>query len=247
MEVLGIDVGGTGIKGSIVDVETGTLVGEKVKIKTPLPATPEAITSCIQEIINRLNWQGKPVGIGFPAIIKEGVCLSASNIDEAFLHFPLQKHLEETLHAKVKVVNDADAAGVAEMTYGKGKEDDAKLIILITLGTGIGSSLFYKGQLIPNSELGHLLYKKSVFEKYASNSAREIKGLSWKAWGKELNVYVNHLCHLFSPDLILIGGGVSKHFAKYSPFLEVSCRVETAKLLNEAGIIGSAMHVHSSH
>lgn len=246
MEVLGIDVGATGIKGSLVDVETGTLIGEKIKIKTPSPATPEAITACIREIIQRLNWQGKPVGIGFPAIVKEGVCYSASNIDAAFLNFPLQKHLEETLGAKVKVVNDADAAGVAEMTFGKGKEDDAKMIILITLGTGIGSAIFYKGQLIPNSELGHLLYKKSVFEKYASNSAREIKGLSWKAWGKELNVYLNHVCHLFSPDLILIGGGVSKQFAKYSPYLEVFCRVETAKLLNEAGIVGSAMHVHTT-
>jgi polyphosphate glucokinase len=245
MEVLGIDVGATGIKGSIVDVASGVLVGEKIKIKTPAPATPDAITGCILDMIARLDWNQKPVGIGFPSIVKEGVCYTASNIDAAFIEFPFQKHLQEVLQTDVRVVNDADAAGIAEMTFGKGKDEKSGLIILITLGTGIGSSVFYKGVLIPNSELGHLYYKKSVFEKYASNSAREIKGLSWKAWAKELNAYLNHVNHLFSPDLILIGGGVSKQFAKYSPHLNVPCRVETALLLNEAGIIGAAMSLQS--
>jgi polyphosphate glucokinase len=245
METLGIDVGATGIKGSLVDISTGSLVGEKVKIKTPAPATPEAITSCIKEMINTLQWENKPVGIGFPSIVKKGVCYSASNIDETFLEFPFQDYLEKELSTTVKVVNDADAAGIAEMTFGRGKEETASLIIMITLGTGIGSAIFYNGVLVPNSELGHLYYKKSIFEKYASNSARELKGLSWKAWAKELNQYFNHVNHLFSPDLILVGGGVSKHFAKYSQYLSVPCRLETAQLLNDAGIVGAAMSVHT--
>ncbi|MBK6363794.1 MAG: ROK family protein [Saprospiraceae bacterium] len=245
MEVLGIDVGATGIKGSIVDLSTGTLIGEKVKMKTPSPATPDSITSSIKQMIDVLQWTDKPVGIGFPSIVKEGVCWSASNIDTEFIGFPIQDHLEKVLNTKVKVVNDADAAGIAEMTFGKGKTLSDKLVIFITLGTGIGSAIFYKGVLVPNSELGHLFYKKSVFEKYASNSARELKGLGWKSWAKELNVYLQHLNHLFSPDVILIGGGVSKQFDKYKPYLNVECMVETAQLLNDAGIIGSAMSLRS--
>lgn len=243
MEVLGIDVGATGIKGNIVNLDTGALVGEKIKLKTPSPANPEAITSCIQEMIQQFDWVNKPVGIGFPAIVKEGVCFSASNIDPEFIGFKLKEHLSTVLKAEVNVVNDADAAGIAEFAFGKGKNETAPLIIFITLGTGIGSAIFYKGVLIPNSELGHLLYKKSIFEKYASNSARELKGLGWKSWAKELNVYLNHLNHLFSPDLILIGGGISKQFAKYEKFLNVPCRVEAAELMNDAGIVGAAMSI----
>ncbi|MFZ1705595.1 MAG: ROK family protein [Saprospiraceae bacterium] len=245
MKVLGIDVGATGIKGSIVDLEKGVLIGEKVKIKTPTPATPEAITMCIQEMIDILQWTKKPVGLGFPAIVKEGVCFSASNVDDQFIGFNFQQYLTEKLQAKVKVVNDADAAGIAEMTFGKGKSSNAKLIILVTLGTGIGSAIFHNRVLVPNSELGHLKYKKSIFEKYASNSARETKNLGWKRWAKELNQYLNHLQHLFSPDLILIGGGVSKHFSKYETYLSVPCSVESAMLLNDAGIIGAAMSLKS--
>jgi polyphosphate glucokinase len=245
MEVLGIDVGATGIKGCIVDLSKGTLVGEKIKLKTPNPATPESITSCIKQMVDVLQWADKPVGIGFPSIVKEGICYSASNIDQEFIGFNLQSHLEKELKAKVKVVNDADAAGIAEMTFGKGNSLTDKLVIFLTLGTGIGSAIFYKGVLVPNSELGHLYYKKSVFEKYASNSARELKGLGWKSWAKELNVYLQHLNHLFSPDVILIGGGVSKQFEKYKAYLNVECKVETAQLLNDAGIIGSAMSFKS--
>lgn len=243
MEVLGIDVGATGIKGNIVNLDTGALVGEKIKLKTPTPANPEAITACIQDMIQQFEWVGKPVGIGFPAIVKEGVCHSASNIDPEFIGFKLKEHLSKVLNAEVNVVNDADAAGIAEFAFGKGKNETAPLIIFITLGTGIGSAIFYKGVLIPNSELGHLLYKKSIFEKYASNSARELKGLGWKSWAKELNVYLNHLNHLFSPDLILIGGGISKQFSKYEKFLDVPCRVEAAELMNDAGIVGAAMSI----
>lgn len=240
MEVLGIDVGGTGIKGNIVNIETGELIGEKFKIKTPTPATPEAIIECLKQMVDNFNWYGKKVGIGFPAVIKNGESLTASNIDPAFINYGINHEFSIAVGCDVRVVNDADAAGIAEMTYGKGKGVNG-LVIFITLGTGIGSAVFFNGQLLGNTEFGHLRYKKSVFEKYASNSARELKNLSWKKWAKELNVYLNHLHFLFSPDLILLGGGVSKNFDLYKEFLDVPVTIDTASLLNDAGIVGAAM------
>jgi len=240
MEILGIDVGGTGIKSNIVNIETGELIGEKFKIKTPAPATPESIAECLKITVDNFNWNGKKIGIGFPAVIKNGVSLTASNIDPQFINYNIDKEFSAYLGCDVKVVNDADAAGIAEMTYGKGIGAKG-LVIFITLGTGIGSALFYNGQLLANTELGHLKYKKSVFEKYASNSAREFHHLSWKKWAKELDVYLNHLNLLLSPDLILIGGGVSKNFDLYQQYLNVPVKVETASLLNDAGIVGAAM------
>jgi polyphosphate glucokinase len=240
MEVLGIDVGGTGIKGNIVNIKTGAILGEKFKIKTPYPATPEAVMECLQQMVKNFDWKGKKIGIGFPAVIKHGVSLTASNIDKKFINFPIDEQFSNALGCDVKVVNDADAAGLAEMTYGKGKNAKG-LVIFITLGTGIGSALFLDGRLINNTEFGHLKYKKSIFEKYASNSARENKKMSWHKWADELNVYLNHLHLLLSPDLILIGGGVSKHFDQYSKYLDVKIPVVPASMLNDAGIVGAAM------
>jgi polyphosphate glucokinase len=240
MEVLGIDVGGTGIKGNIVNLNTGTMVGEKHKIKTPTPATPEAVMKCLQEMVDHFEWKGKKIGIGFPAVIKNGVSLTASNIDKKFINFPIDEKFSSAVGCEVKVVNDADAAGIAEFTYGVGKKSKG-LVVFLTLGTGIGSALFFDGKLIGNTEFGHLKYKKSVFEKYASNSARELKNLSWKAWGKELNVYLNHINLLLSPDLIILGGGVSKNFDLYSKHLEVPVQVIPASMMNDAGIVGAAM------
>lgn len=240
MLVLGIDVGGTGIKANIVDTDTGQMAGEKFKVKTPTPSTPDAIIECLREIVNNFNWQGKKIGIGFPSVIKNGVSLTASNISPLFINYPINEAFSKALNSEVVVVNDADSAGIAEMTYGKGKGVRG-LVIFITLGTGIGSALFYNGQLLANTELGHLKYKKSVFEKYASNYAREYHHLSWKKWAKELDVYLNHLNLLLSPDLILIGGGVSKNFDLYKNFLDVPVKVENASLFNDAGIIGAAM------
>jgi polyphosphate glucokinase len=239
-EILGIDVGGTGIKANSVNVETGQFTGQKVKIKTPIPATPEAVAECIKTMVDHFQWHGKKVGIGFPAVIKNGRSLTASNIDQAFIDYPICDAFSNALGCDVTIVNDADAAGIAEMTFGKGK-DVPGLVIFITLGTGIGSALFFNGHLLANTELGHLKYKKSVFEKYASNSAREIHHLSWKKWAKELDVYLNHLNLLLSPDLILIGGGVSKNFDSYGQYLNVPVKVEMSSLLNDAGIIGAAM------
>ena len=240
MEVLGIDVGGTGIKGNIVNIDTGALMGEKFKIKTPTPATPEAIIECLKQMVTQFNWHGKKIGIGFPSVIKNGYALTASNIDQTFINYHINHEFSIALGCDVKVVNDADAAGIAEVTYGKGKGING-LVIFITLGTGIGSAVFYNGQLLSNTELGHLKYKKSIFEKYASNSAREIKHLSWKKWGKELNFYLNHLDLLLSPQMILIGGGVSKFFDQYAQYIDVKTKVENASLFNDAGIVGAAM------
>ena len=240
MDDLGIDVVGNGIKVNIVNIETGQPTGEKLKIKTPVPSTPEAIIECLQTAVENFNWKGKKVGIGFPAVIKNGISLTASNIDAKFIKYPIDEEFSKALGCEVKVVNDADAAGIAEMTYGKGKGVNG-LVLFLTLGTGIGSALFHNGILLPNTELGHLKYKKSVFEKYASNSAREFHHLSWKKWAKELDVYLNHLDLLLSPDLILIGGGVSKNFDLYKQYLNVNVKVDMAALQNDAGIIGAAM------
>jgi polyphosphate glucokinase len=240
MEVLGIDIGGTGIKGNIVNVSTGELLGEKFKIRTPYPATPEAIMECLQQMVDHFDWKGKKIGIGFPAVIKHGISLTASNIDKKFINYPIDEQFSKALGCDVKVVNDADAAGIAEITYGKGK-DVKGLVIFITLGTGIGSALFLDGRLIGNTEFGHLKYKKSIFEKYASNSARENKKMSWHKWAAELNIYLNHIDLLLSPDLILIGGGVSKHFDQYKEYLDVKVPAIPASMLNDAGIVGAAM------
>ncbi|NND51045.1 MAG: ROK family protein [Flavobacteriaceae bacterium] len=239
-EVLGIDIGGTGTKGAIVDIERGIFVTEKIKYATPKPSTPNRVIEVVQQLIKDFNWQGKDFGCGFPAIIKDNTCYSAANIDDGWLGVNLQEFFKNHTGSHVTFTNDADAAAVAEMTYGRGK-GRMGTVILLTLGTGIGSGIFINGSLFPNTEFGHLLYKKSVFEHYASNGARKKKELSWKQWGKELNTYLNHVHFLISPDLIILGGGVSKHFDKYGDYLEVPTELVAAAMGNDAGIIGAAM------
>lgn len=239
-EILGIDVGATGIKGAIVDLNKGELITERIKYPTPKPATPQAMTEVMKQIIADFKWKGKPVGVGFPAIIKEGVALSASNIDDTWLNFPIIGFLNKKLKCPINVINDADAAGLAEKKFGGGSNKKG-LVILLTLGTGIGSAIFYNGVLLPNTELGHLKYKDSVAEKYASNSARELKELSFKSWGKELNKVLNHIEFILAPDHFIIGGGISKKFDKFKEFLKTEATIEPAKMLNNAGIVGAAM------
>ena len=239
-EILGIDVGATGIKGALVDIEKGELTTERIKYPTPKPATPLSMTEVMKKLIADFNWKGKPVGVGFPAIIKEGVALSAANIDDTWLNFPIVGFLNKKLKCPVTVINDADAAGLAEKKFGGGSDKDG-LVILLTLGTGIGSALFYNGVLLPNTELGHLRYKDSIAERYASNSARELKELSFKTWGKELNKVLNHIEFILAPDHFIIGGGISKKFSKFAEFLKTDASIEPAKMLNNAGIVGAAM------
>lgn len=242
-KVLGIDVGGTGIKGAIVDITTGRLLTERIKYRTPQPATPDDMIDVMKKLVLDFDWYGGRIGVGFPAIIKDGKALSASNIDDSWLGYKVEKKLCDALGAEVTVINDADAAGLAELQFGKGNKIDG-LLLFLTLGTGIGSALFKDGVLLPNTEFGHLKWRDSIAEKYAGNRAREIKDLSWKEWGKEVSKVLNHIHFVFSVDHILIGGGVSKHFEKFEKHLKVPVPVEPASQLNIAGIVGAACAVN---
>lgn len=242
--LLGIDIGATGIKGALVDVASGDLVTDRVKYPTPKPATPESVIQTARQIVVDHDWLRKPVGIGFPAIIKNGVSHSASNIAKSWIGYKAQKHFAKAFESDdVVIINDADAAGLAEMSHGHGL-DRMGVVILVTLGTGIGSALFNDGVLVPNTEFGHLHYRNGVYEDYASNSARERKDLKWKEWAKELNDYLQHLDFLFSPDLIMLGGGVSKKYHKYEDHLDTKAELTPARLRNNAGIVGAAMAIH---
>jgi polyphosphate glucokinase len=239
-EILGIDVGATGIKGALVDINKGELITERIKYPTPKPATPHSMIEVMKQLVSDFNWKGKPIGIGFPAVIKEGFSHTAANIDDSWLNFPIEGFLTKKLKSPICVINDADAAGLAELKFGGGI-DRKGLMILLTLGTGIGSALFYNGVLIPNTELGHLKYEDSIAEKYASNSARELKDLNYKLWGRELNKVINHIEFVLSPNHIILGGGVSKKFHKFEEYLSTNATIEPAKMLNNAGIVGAAL------
>jgi len=238
-KVLGIDVGGTGIKSAIVDTVTGEMITERIKYKTPQPATPDDMIEVMKKLVLDHEWFGGKIGVGFPSIIRNGVSLSASNIDDQWLNFPVEQRLNDALGAEVTVVNDADAAGLAEQQFGKGKNIDG-LLIFLTLGTGIGSAVFKNGVLLPNTELGHLKWKDSIVEKYAGNKARETEDLSWKEWGKEVNKVLQYIHFVLSPDHILLGGGVSKKWENYKKYIKLDIPVEPSSLLNNAGIVGAA-------
>lgn len=240
MEILGIDVGGTGIKGALVDITTGKLTTEKHRIPTPNPATPEAIANTIQELVNHFNWKGL-VGCGFPTPLQHGKCLSGGNLHKDWKGTQVDTLFTAKTGNNFSIVNDADAAGLAEISFGAGK-DVKGVVIMITLGTGIGSGLFLDGKLLPNTEFGHVLYKNGeIFEKYASDSARKREGLSRKEWGKRLHKYFKHLNLILSPDLIIIGGGASKKLEKFEGQINVDVPIVSAQSQNEAGIIGAAM------
>lgn len=238
--ILGLDVGGTGLKIAVVDTESGQMVSEKLKCATPQPSTPENVVVAINLLLNELNWRNKPFGCGMPSVIKNGICYTAANIDKGWKDLNLYQFFKDNLGCEVAFGNDADLAGKAEMKFGAGK-DIMGTVVILTLGTGIGSGVFYNGELIPNTEFGHLLYKKSVFEKYASNGARLRKKMGWKKWAKELNVYLNHIELIVSPDLIILGGGVSKEFESYEQYINLRTEIVRARLENSAGLIGAAM------
>ncbi|MCG7433324.1 ROK family protein [Kocuria indica] len=244
---IGIDIGGTGTKGGIVDLATGQLVGERFRIPTPQPATPEAVAGVVKQIVDEL--QSRPeapapdshVGIVFPAIIKNGVALSAANVDKSWINTNVDALMTETLGREVEALNDADGAGLAEAHYGAGKGKEG-LVMVITLGTGIGSAMILNGQLVPNAELGHLEIDGFDAETKASAAAREREQLPWKKWAKKrLQRYFSHVEFLFSPSLFVIGGGVSKNSEKFLPYLQLRTPVEIAALRNNAGIVGAAL------
>lgn len=239
MEAYGLDVGGSGIKGAPVDLERGELAGERVRIKTPQPATPEAIVETAVEVVSQSGWDG-PVGCGFPAVVKAGVARTAANIDERAVGFDFGGRLGQELGNPVHVVNDADAAGLAEMRWGAGR-DVPGVILMLTVGTGIGTALFLDGKLVPNTELGHIELHGDDAENYAADSARKRDDLGWEEYAGRLNEYLTTVEQLVWPDLIVIGGGLSKKAEKYFSLLETRTELIIAELQNEAGIIGAAL------
>ena len=239
MNVFGLDVGGSGIKGAPVDVESGEFLSERVRIKTPQPATPEAIVSTAVGVVREAGWEG-PVGCGFPAVIKDGVIETAANIDKSAIGFDLHEALRRELDVPVSVVNDADAAGLAEMRWGVGKDQDG-VVLMLTLGTGIGTSLFVDGRLVPNTEFGHIEVRGKDAEHRAADSARKRDDLSWKEYAERLDEYLHRIEFLLWPDLIVIGGGISKKSEKFFPHLTARTRVVAAEMHNNAGIAGAAL------
>jgi polyphosphate glucokinase len=240
MNVFGVDIGGTGIKGAPVDLDEGKLSDERYKIATPHPATPESVVDGVHEVISHFGWSG-PVGVTFPGVVVDGTTRTAANVDEGWIGLDARGRLSDKLGVPVVVMNDADAAGMAEMTYGAGRGHGGT-IIMLTLGTGIGSALFVDGRLVPNTELGHLELHGHDAEKRASVKAREDEELSWEHWAHRLRKYLAHVEMLFSPDLFVIGGGVSRKAEKFVPLLTgISAEIVPAELQNNAGIVGAAM------
>jgi polyphosphate glucokinase len=239
MKVFGIDVGGSGIKGAPVDTASGELITERVKIKTPRPATPEAIVETAVEVVRQSGWHG-PVGCGFPAVVKDGVVQTAANIDKAAIGFDMRGALESELDTPVSVINDADAAGLAEMRWGAGRDQNG-VVLMLTLGTGIGTSLFVGGRLVPNTEFGHIEVRGKDAEHRAAESARKREDLSWKEYAERLDEYLHRIEDLLWPDLIVIGGGISKKSEKYFPHLTARTKLVPAEMHNDAGIAGAAL------
>jgi len=239
MELLGIDIGGSGIKGALVDIEKGELATERHRIATPQPSKPDAVADVVAEIAHHFNWKG-PIGCTFPAIVKRGVVYSAANVDDDWIGTDGEKLLGEKTGCRVLLINDADAAGIAEMEFGAGRWQQGTVIVL-TFGTGIGSAIFSNGVLVPNTEFGHMEVRRKDAEHRASDKARQDQNLSWKKWAKRVNEFLARMEQLFSPDLFIIGGGVSKKHYEYLHYFEAQTEIVPAQLLNEAGIIGAAM------
>ena len=239
MHILGIDVGGSGIKGAPVDTETGQLLAERIRIKTPKNGEPEPIAEVVNQIAQSFNWKA-PIGIGFPAPIKGGVAMMAANVSEKWVGTNADALFTKITGCDCTMINDADAAGVAEMSFGAGRGNYGT-VIMITLGTGIGTAIFHRGQLLPNTEFGHLEIDGEDAEFRASDAARQRDDLSWKKYAKRLNKFLGTMERLFWPNLFIIGGGISKESEKFIPLLTIDTHVVPAQLLNEAGIVGAAL------
>jgi polyphosphate glucokinase len=249
---IGVDVGGSGIKVGVVDVAGGELVTPRLRVKTPEPSSPTAIIPAIVRTVARAVKQTSdvppdaPVGIGVPSVVVDGVTRSAANIDQAWIEFDAGRALAAALKRPILVLNDADAAGLAEMRFGAGVGERG-VVFVLTLGTGVGSALFNDGVLVPNTELGHMEIRGRDAERRSAAAARTRRGLSWKAWASDLDEHLNAIDKLFSPNLIILGGGVSKQPEKFIPRLTIRPRVVPAKLRNAAGIVGAAMAAAEAH
>jgi polyphosphate glucokinase len=237
---VGIDIGGTGIKGALVDTTKGVLLSDRIKLDTPKGGEPDDIVKVVVEIIDQLKVaKTVPVGVCFPAIVINGKTMSAANVSHKWIDFDAEKLFEKALGRDIRFVNDADAAGVGEVRYGAAKGVDG-LVLMTTLGTGIGSAIIYDGVLVPNAELGHIEIDGKDAEKKASYSAKERDDLDWEHWAKRLQKYYSALEFLLSPDLIVVGGGVSKSYEEFIPLLKLRTKIVPATLRNNAGILGAA-------
>lgn len=239
----GIDFGGTGIKGAPVDLEVGDFAHDRVRIDTPKPATPAAVAQVFEQIVGSFPASTTPVGVTVPGIVRRGVVLSAANIDKSWIREDADAIFTEALGREVHVVNDADAAGLAEAEFGAARGRRGQVMV-ITLGTGIGSAMIWDGELVPNTELGHLELNGAVAEVTTATSAREREGLSWEAWSERLTTYFRHLERLFTPDLFVVGGGVSKSWEKFGHLIRIDTEIIPASLQNRAGIVGAALVAH---
>ena len=244
MHALGIDIGGSGIKGAPVDVATGKLLADRQKIATPRPARPDAVADVVKQLTTSFSWSG-PVGITFPGVVTDGVTRSAANLDPAWLGTDARALFTKATGDQVRVLNDADAAGVAEMTFGAGVGEKGT-VLMLTFGTGIGSALFTSGVLVPNTEFGHIEIRGHDAETRASERAKGLHDLSWGKWAGRVDEYLQYIEALLSPQLIIVGGGISKQSEKWVPRLTgIRARIVPAALLNDAGIVGAAMATSS--
>ncbi|MFH8365820.1 polyphosphate--glucose phosphotransferase [Streptomyces sp. NPDC018031] len=241
MDVLGVDIGGSGIKGAPVDLARGELAEERFKVLTPQPSTPDAVADRVREVTEHFGWSGRPVGVTFPGVVTHGTARSAANVDKGWIGVDVARMLGERVGSPVTVLNDADAAGFAEMTFGAGRGRTGT-VILLTFGTGIGSAVFVDGRLVPNTELGHLELAGHEAEKRASSKAKDDHDLNWQQWAHRVRKYLAHVEMLFSPELFVIGGGVSRKAAKFLPLIEgIRAEIVPAELRNNAGIVGAGM------
>ncbi len=240
MQILGIDIGGTGVKGAPVETTQGVLLAERLRLPTPKPSTPRAVADVVAEITRHFGWKAR-AGCGFPGVVRNGVVLTAANVSKKWIGVAADTLLKETTGCDFVPMNDADAAGVAEMRFGAGRGKKG-VVLVLTLGTGIGSALCLDGKLVPNVELGRLEIDGRIAEKWASAIVRDDEELSWKQWGARLNTYLERVHSYFWPELIILGGGGSKKFEKFAPYLTLDCPIVPATLRNQAGIIGAALH-----
>ncbi len=246
MEILGIDIGGSGIKGALVNAETGEMLTERYRIPTPSSRKPDDMAEVVRQIVEHFNYSG-PVGCGFPSIVKEGVCLSAGNLHPSWVGVNIDELFTQATGREFTVLNDADAAGYASMNYGVGRGKSG-LVIMITIGTGLGSGAFYNGVLLPNFELGQIPYKKyKKIEQWAAASAKEREDLTFERWGKRFNKFLKYVELIVAPDLIIVGGGTSKKWREFSHMINIETDVIKAELMNHAGIIGAAVACLREH
>ncbi len=240
MHILGIDIGGTGVKGAVIDTAIGELVTERFRLESPRPLTPESLAITIQAVVAQHQWSG-PIGIGFPAAIQHGIARTAANIDPSFIGLPVADYFTKQTGCPVYVANDADVAGLAEMRFGAG-QNVAGVVLIVTIGTGLGTALFSDGHLLPNTELGHIVLDNGMeAERYASEAVRDLQKLKWKDWGDRFNHYLITMEKLFWPDLIVLGGGASKKLPKFAPRITTQTPVTPAHFLNQADMIGAAL------